>query len=164
MDHAGFAIHNPSMPNRCAVHVGRLLEIRVTEGYRTVADVDAVFDQIPAELRKIPEGQRVVIITDWRRCPVMSSDASEHAIARMVRNNSKVERSAALGPRESSTAVLQFMRLVRDSQLPTRRLFFDADETCRWLSEVLEPAEGDRLRRFLAEGDAVLGRPSGRVG
>lgn len=64
--------------NTAAIRVGRLLEIRLLS-YQRVADVAAVFDAIGAELARVPSSTQIVTATDFRHCPVMSSDAAEFA-------------------------------------------------------------------------------------
>jgi hypothetical protein len=81
----------------------------------------------------------------------MASDAAEFALAGMTKNNSRVLRSGALASRDSPIAVLQFLRLVRESKHESRRLFFDEDELTSWLGEVLTDAEKVRLSEFLHE-------------
>jgi hypothetical protein len=141
--------------NRCAVNVGRLLEIRATTGYRTVDDVNAIAAQLARELKKIPAHERVVAVTDWRRCPIMGAEACEQMLRLITRSNPRTERSGAIASRDSPTTVLQVVRLVRDSQHPDRRLFYQIDELTSWLGEVLNPAETARMREFLAEIDAA---------
>ena len=46
-------------------------------------------------------------------------------------------------------AVLQFLRVIKDAKLPDRKLFYEPIELTEWLTEVLEPAETQRLREFL---------------
>ena len=135
--------------NHCAVNVGRLVEIRADAGYRTPEDVDAIFAQIGRELAKVPASKRVVVVTDWRRCPIMSDAASERMLSMITRSNPRVERSAGLVSPDSPLAVLQFMRLVRESKHPDRRLFQAALDACEWLAPVLTEAEQARLHAFL---------------
>jgi hypothetical protein len=148
------------MSNYCNIQVGRLLEVRAASGYRTVAEVDAIFAAIGKQMAKVPASVRVVVVVDWRRCPLMSSEASEHALARITSNNPRTERSAALASRDSPVAMLQFLRLVRDSKNANRRLFEDPDELVEWLAELLTPPELERLHEFLwetADPHAVTG-------
>jgi hypothetical protein len=136
--------------NTAAIRVGRLLEIRVLS-FQSVAEVAAVFDTIGGALARLPSSTQIVTVTDWRHCPVMASEAAEFALAGMTKNNARVLRSGALASRNSPTAVLQFLRLVRESRHESRRLFFDEDELTRWLGEVLTDAEKRRLDEFLQE-------------
>jgi hypothetical protein len=136
--------------NTAAIRVGRLLEIRALS-YKSAAEVAALFKTIGGELARVPSSTQIVTVTDWRYCPVMSSDAAEFALAGMTKNNSRVLRSGALASRGSPIAVLQFLRLVRESRHESRRLFFDEDDLTRWLGEVLTDAEKVRLDEFLHE-------------
>lgn len=120
-------------------------------GYRSEADVAAVFQQVGREVARLPPGTKHVTIVDWRHCPLMAPEAAEFLIARMVGVNPGTERSAAIARRDAPVAVLQFLRLIRDAGFSDRRLFFSEDELCSWLAEVLTPAEGARLRAFLDE-------------
>ncbi len=136
--------------NTAAIRVGRLLEIRADAGYRTVADVDQLFAQVHQAVAALPRSQNVVTVVDWRRCPVMESQASERILQNIMGTNARTERSAALASRNSPVAVLQFMRLIRESGHPQRKMFFHPDELRAWLGAVLTPAEVQRLQEFLA--------------
>ena len=135
--------------NTAAIRVGRLLEIRVDAGYRELSEVDALFAAIGAEVAKLPRDRQIVTVVDWRRCPVMEPAASERVRQRMMANNPRIERSAALAAADAPVAVLQFMRLVRESQLPHRKMFLSATDLISWMDEVLDAAERARLRQFL---------------
>lgn len=137
--------------NTASITVGRLLEVRASAGYRTAADVDAIFDAIGREVSQLPAGVHHVTVVDWRHCPLMSPEAADHMLKRIAAVNSSTERSAALALEDSPLAVLQFVRLIRDANLPDRKLFTDANDLYRWLAEVLTPTERLRLKAFLAE-------------
>jgi len=137
--------------NTAGITVGRLLEVRAGAGYRTAADVDAIFDAIGREVSKLPADVHHVTVVDWRHCPLMSPEAADHMLQRIASVNSSTERSAALARDDSPLAVLQFVRLIRDANLPDRKLFTDANELYHWLAEVLTPSERVRLRAFLSE-------------
>src|SRR3954467_12514890 len=98
----------PVPVNTVAIVQGRLLEIRADAGYRSVPDAEQVIRAIQRESVKVSLPARIVIVVDWRRCPVMSDDASARWIDQMRGNNARVERSAALASQKSSIAVLQF--------------------------------------------------------
>lgn len=138
--------------NTARLSVGRLLEIRAEAGYRCAADVDALFDMIDQQLKTVPPETRHVTVVDWRRCPLMSPDAAQRIAARMSRNNARTERSAALASQDAPVAILQFLRVIREANLPDRKLFFDQAELVNWLGDVLSPSETQRLRVFLNEG------------
>jgi hypothetical protein len=81
----------------------------------------------------------------------MSLEAAERVGQRIVRINARTERSAALASPDAPVAVLQFVRQIRSTSLPDRKLFFAADELVDWLAEVLTAAETHRLQEFLRE-------------
>lgn len=137
--------------NTARLKVGRLLEIRADAGYRTAADVDVLFDTIDREVARLPHDEQHVTVVDWRRCPVMAPEAAARIAARIANMNARTERSAALASSEAPVAVLQFLRVIREAGLPTRKLFFDAQEMRLWVSEVLTPAEAARLAQFIEE-------------
>lgn len=136
--------------NSAAIRVGRLLEIRAEAGYRSPAEVDALFDMVAREIAKAAPARQIVTVVDWRRCPVMEAKAAERMLQRIVAANPRTERSAALATSKAPVAILQFMRLIRESRLPDRRMFLNAPELIAWVDEVLEPPEQQRLREFLA--------------
>jgi hypothetical protein len=137
--------------NTANLRVGRLLEIRAEAGYRTVADVDALFDKIGVELSKLPDRQHITVV-DWRRCPIMAPEAADRIGQRIASTNSTTVRSAALADSGAPVAVLQFLRVIRDAGLPDRKLFFEESELIHWLEPILTPAEATRLRDFLMGG------------
>lgn len=137
--------------NTAVIRVGRLLEVRAEAGYRTAAEVDALFDVIEREVVRLGSLQRHVTVVDWRGCPVMSPEAVERIAQRIALTNMRTERSAALAAADAPVAVLQFLRVIRDARLPDRKLFFKQHEVVNWLSEVLTKAESERLVAFLGE-------------
>ena len=138
--------------NTASLSVGRLLEVRANAGYRTPADVDAIFAAIGREIAKLPSDAHHVTVVDWRHCPLMSPDAAEHMLKSIASANSRTERSAAFARDDAPLAVLQFVRLIRDAHMPNRKLFVHAKELYAWLSEVLTSQERARLKAFLSEG------------
>jgi hypothetical protein len=142
------------LTNTAAIRVGRLLEIRADAGYKVSADVDRLFDDIEQQVRRVPQSRQVVTVVDWRRCPVMSAEAAQRVVQRILIMNPRIERSAALAVRDTPTAVLQFVRLIREARKPDRKMFFSAPLLIDWLSETLTLAESTRLRTFIAENDA----------
>jgi hypothetical protein len=140
--------------NTASLTVGRLIEVRADAGYRTPADVDAIFEAIGRELGKLPANAQHVTVVDWRRCPLMAPSAADHMLKKIASVNASTERSAALALEDSPLAVLQFVRLIRDANLPDRKLFVHSDELYNWLSEVLTAPERARLKAFLSEGQA----------
>jgi hypothetical protein len=135
--------------NTVAIRVGRLMEISVTEGFRSVEDVERQRARITAALETIAEDQLVVIVADWRKCQLMSQPAAD-AMGRMIGDfNARIERSGILGSPTSPSAVLQFLRVVRDSRHPARRVYEDRASMLTWLGECLTDAERERLIDFI---------------
>src|SRR3982751_6272326 len=56
------------LANTAEIKVGRLLEVRIAAGYRTVEDVDALFDTLDAHVAKLPPGVGPVTGADWTPC------------------------------------------------------------------------------------------------
>ena len=137
--------------NTAVIRTGRLLEIRAEAGYRTAEDVNRIFEEISRETAKLDASTRSVVIVDWRKCPVMSPDAVTRMAEGIGQVNARTERSATLAASDSPTAVLQFVRLIRDSGHPDRKLFFERPALVEWLAEVLTPVELERLNAFLDE-------------
>jgi hypothetical protein len=139
------------------LNIGRLLEIRVVSEYRTAADVERVFQQIAQVLAdNLPSrpGEPMplhVTVADWRKCPFMSAEAAARLGQGMAKNNPTVLRSAVLASRASPFAVMQFMRILRESRHDGRRVFFEEQPLLEWMSEVLTVTELARLRQFLRE-------------
>jgi hypothetical protein len=158
---AQVAVSSSRMPlNTAQLRVGRLLEVRAADGFRSVASVDRMFENVERELSSLPAGQRHVTIADWRECQVMSPEAARRLSTRMASTNLRTERSAALAAQGSPTTVLQFLRVIRESGHPDRKLFFSEVELIDWLAEVLTPAETLRLRVFLGVPEVALPRLS----
>ena len=135
--------------NTVVIRVGRLMEVSASDGFRTVEDVEHERARIAAVLDPLPKGQRVVIAADWRACQVMSQPAA-NALSQMLGNfNPRVERSALLASPTSPVAVLQFLRVVRESRHPARRVFEDRRSMMMWLGGCLSEPERERLAQFL---------------
>lgn len=126
------------------------MEVRIDHGYNSLEDVEQMRRTIASAFGRVPSGKSVVIAADWRRTRMMADDASD-AVGKMIGSfNARIERSAILASHDSPVAVLQYLRVIRESQHANRRLFHDAGEAVAWLSELLEGAEVQRLRVFLA--------------
>ena len=138
--------------NTVNIVMGRLLEIRVDAGFRTISDVDSLFEKVVSCFdSKFSTPDKAVTVADWRHCSILSGEAAEKLLERMTRNNPRVVRSAALASLQSASAVMQFTRLVRQSDNESRRLFFEPEPLVQWLGEVLTVTEVARLRVFLDE-------------
>jgi len=135
--------------NTVVIQVGRLMEICVREGFRSVEDVERQRALITKALAMLPPDQRVVIAADWRNCQLMTQPAA-NALGPMLGSfNARIERSAILGSSASPVAVLQFLRVVRETKHPARRVFEERRAMLTYLSECLSAAELERLGQFL---------------
>lgn len=81
---------------------------------------------------------------------MMSPEAAEHMANSITRSNDGLLRSAALTRDGAPTAVLQFLRVIRDTNHPHRQLFRSAKDLIRWLDAVMTPMESRRLRDLLS--------------
>lgn len=142
--------------NSCEWNVGRVLEIAVPRGYESPADVDAMIGMIRERVAAMPPEVSHVTIADWRGCRVLTTSAAERVLEMLRVANPRTERSAMLHLRDSPTAVMQFLRLVREAEHPARRLFTDPGELVAWVSEVLTPPEVARVRTFLGLDEGAL--------
>ena len=112
-------------------------------------DVEQQRARITAALDTIPKDQLIVIAADWRQCQLMSQPAA-NALGLMIGDfNTRIERSAILGSPTSPGAVLQFLRVVRESRHPARRVYEERAPMLTWLNECLTDAERQRLIEFI---------------
>jgi hypothetical protein len=140
------------MQSTVEMKMGRLLEIRIKAGFHTVADVDAMFAKVASVVAtQMPPPHKHITIADWRRCVLMSGEAATRLQTGMLETNPFVLRAAALASHDSPSAVMQMLRVVRDSHHDERRLFFEEAPLVQWLGQVLTPTESARLRQFLKE-------------
>ena len=135
--------------NTVVIRVGRLMEISVQEGFRSVEDVEQQRARITAALDAMPKDRLVVIAADWRQCQLMSQSAAGAMGAMIGDFNARIERSAILGSPTSPAAVLQFLRVVRESRHPARRVYEERAPLLTWLEECLTDAERERLIEFI---------------
>jgi hypothetical protein len=126
-----------------------LMEISVQEGFRSVEDVEKQRARITAALDSIPKDQMVVIAADWRQCQLMSPPAANAMGVMIASFNARIERSAILGSPTSPAAVLQFLRVVRESGHLARRVYEERAPMLTWLAECLTDAERARLIEFI---------------
>jgi hypothetical protein len=136
--------------NTCEVRVGRLMEIRVDHGFHSIADVERMDVTIGAAFSKVPANTSVVIAADWRRTQLMADGASDRFGKMIGSYNARIQRSGILANPDSPVSVLQFMRVVRESNHPHRKLFHDVSALVGYLEDLLTPPELARLREFLA--------------
>ena len=149
------AVVPSSVQNSCGIYVGRLLEIRILAGYRTSREVDELYEEIRAELTKIKEAQRVVIISDWRFCPPLSDEISKLLRERAAASHPRAQAAAAIVLKDSPADVVQTLQLIQENTSPTMRLFFEVPELLSWVHPFLTGAEFRRLRTFVVEGTSM---------
>ena len=138
------------MANTCDIHVGRLMEIRVDDGYRSVRDVDRMIVMMQAHMSAMTPGQKYVIAADWRNVRMMAPETAARAREMLARSNPRVIRSAILSSPDQSLANLQVVRLIREAESTSRRHFINVDEQYLWLADVLTEPERARLAEFLS--------------
>lgn len=126
------------------------MEIRVDHGFHSLADVDAMDKAIGAAFATIPSNVSVVICADWRRTQLMADGASDRFGKMIGSYNARIQRSGILANPDSPVSVLQFIRVVRESNHPNRKLFHDVGALTRYLEDLLRPNELVRLQDFLA--------------
>lgn len=134
------------------------MEIDVASGYKTVADIEAMVAMIAAGLAQLPAKTRVVIAADWRPCTVFTPDVADRAVRMLTFANPRVERSAILHRPDHATSILQVFRIVKESHFDGRRLFTTAADMEKWLGDVLDPAERERLHAFITPRDDATPR------
>jgi len=137
--------------NTCELKVGRLLEIRVAKGYETPEDVEHMIQRIRACVGQLPNDARHVTIADWRMCKILTKAAATRAVEMMRGTNPRTERSVLVHSESSPTAVMQFLRIVREAENPHRRLFNETQAALAWAGEVLNPEERRRAQAFLGQ-------------
>jgi hypothetical protein len=91
-------------------------------------------------------------VTDWallsHHVEARQSHPRVHVRERPAR---AAQRSGALASQNAPIAVLQFLRLVRQSKHESRHLFFSEDALESWLGKVSSDPENTRLAEFLSK-------------
>lgn len=142
--------------NTCRIIVGRLIEVHVPAGYRTIADVDAMSQALAQHIESRPDTAKFVVAADWRRSPLLSPEVAARIVSLMSVTYERVERTGILHDPMFPTSALQASRVVNEARLVVqarRRAFTSATDMFDWLSEVLSQQEQERLREFLAAND-----------
>src|SRR5689334_15174886 len=98
--------------NTCEFVIGRLLEIRVTAGYRSVADVEDMIAMIMNNVAKLSPEEKYAIVADWRNVHVMAPEIAASARKMLAAVNPRVTRSAILTDPANPTTNLQTVRLI----------------------------------------------------
>ena len=126
------------------------MEIRLDQGFQSVGDVEELRGSITRAFATVAPNVNLVVAADWRRTRLMEGAAAD-TFAKMIASfNARIERSGAVSSQNSPIAVLQFLRVIRESKHPNRRLFEKVSDLTSYLNEVLTPEESERLVVFLA--------------
>jgi hypothetical protein len=142
--------------NTCQRVVGRLVEVRIEAGYRSVEDLEAMAGMVTAAFDQVPNHESVVLVADWRRCDtLMGAGIADRAVEVLTRVNPRILRGALVLQPDSPTAIMQLVRIVKESNHPNWQIFTSTEALCQWLGEVTSPEERARLV-------ALLDRPSER--
>lgn len=136
--------------NTSEIVIGRLVEITADAGYHSPEDVDAMIAMIAMSFTKLPASTMAVVVADWRGVHLMKPETAARAHAMLTRASPRIERSAILVSSASSTEMLQFVRLVRESHHPGRRIFDSPSALESWVAEILSPSERRRAATFLS--------------
>ncbi|HET9957500.1 MAG TPA: hypothetical protein VFQ61_23535 [Polyangiaceae bacterium] len=135
--------------NTCEFRVGRLMEIRVPNGYRTADDVDRMVARMTSLSLSLARSEKFIIAADWRKVSVLAPEVAEGVQKMLALSNARVIRSSILILPERSLTDLQVHRLVREADNPNRKYFTHPQHQYAWLSEVLTAPEKERLAQFL---------------
>jgi hypothetical protein len=146
--------------NTCRMVEGRLLEINVAGGYRSVEDVAEMTRRIRTALAAVPESKRLIIAADWRNCPLFSEAVARSVTSMLTVTGTRVERSAILHRPDQATSVLQVFRLIKEANQDHRRVFHRVEEMYGWLGELLTATERRRLREFLSSAEHSGAQPA----
>jgi hypothetical protein len=139
------------------VRVGRLLEVRAGGPRGALADVKSIFQKMRRLLRANP-GERFVVVSDWRCCPLLAAEASEIVLRSVTTNNPRIVRSAALLLSDSLVESFGLLGLLPVPEDDRHRVFRDAATMTRWIAEVLRPEELTRLHELLSQPSSPSGR------
>ena len=126
--------------------VGRLIEARVFN-LRTTEEV-AEYSNAFAPVVAVADP---VLCADHRPVVIYPPDVADELVRLFKTMNDRLKRVAILVSRSNATLAMQLQRIVRESNYPSRRVFFDAREAERFLTPILDAPERVRLGVFLGE-------------
>lgn len=132
-----------------ALHVGKLLEIRITSSIRQPQDIVELGNQFRKAAAKT-EGN-VVIVADYRHALLLSPERAEDFRALMASLGGRISRSAIVLDKDKATFNLQLQRVVLRAGSSARKMFFDVSEAKAFLAPALDAPERARLDAFFAE-------------
>lgn len=139
--------------------MGRLVEARVFR----LANAAEVVDYGGAFARHLSGlSGRPILVADHRPVVIYAQDVVDALIDMFRVMNRHWERAALVIAPTNATLSLQLQRVVRESRNPSRRVFTDARDACRFLGELLHPDELVRAGAFLDESPPSTPPLSGR--
>ena len=130
-----------------ATPAGRLVTFRVISPLE-----DANAARAAADLRRAIasiEGQAIVC-TDVTQARTLAPTTADAFVRAMRADNPKIERSAIYLGAQSATFLMQLERMIREAASAARRTFRDPVELQAWLGPLLNEAEQEALREFIA--------------
>jgi hypothetical protein len=128
---------------------GRLIEVTIG-GFGSTADVVRHAQAVRLLLESHAQTQQLVLVADWRRCPLLPPEIASEVLAMMQRSSPLIARNALLHSTDQPTSVLQLFRVVQEAENPNRRVFTDPSELRTWLDDLLDATERERLTVFLS--------------
>ena len=134
-------------------HAGRLCEAYLTPPF-TLDEAKALAGTVRKLITGL--GKPAIVCADLRPVTVFPPDIADLVTDMMRSDNPRLERSAIL-IRDSSVFGLQIERMIRDAGSPMRRAFRVRAQLEKWLAEVLDPQEKERLKKFLDTGESAGG-------
>jgi hypothetical protein len=127
------------------------MEIRISAGFTSEADVDAQIERVKRAMSKLPSNAKVIIAADWRKLTIMPKPVAERAVKLLTTTSDRIERSGILASATSPTALMQFFRIVQESHHPSRKVVTSESELEGWLEPLLTPEELVRYRTFISD-------------
>jgi hypothetical protein len=128
--------------------VGRLVEARLFRP-RNAQQIAEFAETLGRTF--VAVGASCVICADWRTTTLLAPEVADALVGLLRRGNSHFERSAVLLARDNALFQLQVERVIREANHPARSAFRQASAMRAWLSEILGPAERQRLGEFLVD-------------
>jgi hypothetical protein len=127
------------------IRVGRLIEFRMATPITSREVLE--FQATVARVFSATDG-KLVCCSDFRGMNVLAPEIAQQLLGVMKITNTRLERNG-FHVREAAVFSLQAERLIREAGNPGRRTFRERDELERWLGEVLDAPERERVHAFL---------------
>jgi hypothetical protein len=130
--------------------VGRVIEARVFR-LLTPDEANVYARALGAQVAKMPRDPSPVLCADHRPVAIYPQEVADRLVQLFQDMNTRIGRIAILVAPSNATLSLQLHRIVREARYEHRRVFHGAREAHAHLSTVLDRAEAERVRAFLAE-------------